>query len=884
MSHPTQSPILVVDKQGDLGAALATRLQYTYLTIFVGNKKIDEKNVIVVPFKNKIPKIPDNSFSHLFLLYQGEKELENALPSFVKKARETNARLIFITSIFYYQDKIARRLRELYENSVVIVVGDIFDISPLSPSSPVNELLFQAKTQGKIELNHDGLGLLFPIFITDAVEGILSAVFTKIHGDEVCAVLPPHPITQLSLGHSLQKMYPLLKIDFLQQKGSEQPYRLPAAALPVIEDYNLDKRLRDINLTYSPLARKNKSVRRVSTPRSSTRRIPLFLISLSLFIISLPFILTIGTAIIGGLLLQRTESQAIKGDIKTAASTAKAAATFLNLSDQTATTLASGVSIFGLSKEAVGFQSTIHTAAKLADASTQLLSGVAGIEALVGGTTPSSKEKYQDSINRLKQGVSALQAVQAEGNLPLVYKDKLVKITKPLGLVSSLIDLTPALFGFNGSKTYLILFQNNFELRPGGGFIGSYGILTLDRGMIADLTIHDVYDADGKLKADITPPFALKRFMGASHWFLRDSNFSPDFPQSASQAASFLKLETNQNIDGVIGIDVTLLGSLIEATGPVVLPDYKKTLTKDNFYLETQSQAENNFFPGSTQKKDFLRATEAELLKRFQDHRFSYVSVAQVLLQAIEQKHALFAFPDQSTQKLFSINDLSGGIGELREENSAVFLDTVGISEANIGQNKVNYYIKRSIAQDVVIDGEGIVTERMKIIFSNTSNSKSPFSGEYKAYLQLVVPRGTVLTGVQVDGVVVDIVPAITNENVYLTKSFRAPVGLEVDQILEKGRSIYGFLIKVPQESTRKLELAYRLERRAPIESEVWDYNLLVIKQPGTMSDPYSLTVHYPLASRLLHSSVPVNDLGGKLGYETSLDQNKSTILTFTQR
>jgi hypothetical protein len=309
--------------------------------------------------------------------------------------------------------------------------------------------------------------------------------------------------------------------------------------------------------------------------------------SLSLFIISLPFLLTMGTAIIGGILLQRTETQVMQGNIKVAASTAKAAVSFLTLSDQTATTLAHGVSIFGLSKEVVGFQSTIHTAAKLADASAQLLDGAVGMEQLIGGTTPSSKEKYQDSINRLRQGIGALQAVQAEGNLPIVYKDKLAKITKPLGLISNLIDTTPTLFGFNGSKTYLILFQNNFELRPGGGFIGSYGILTLDRGRISDLAIHDVYDADGKLKADITPPFALKRFMGASHWFLRDSNFSPDFPQSASQAASFLKLETNQNIDGVIGIDVTLLGSLIEADGPVVLPDYKKTLTKDNFYIET---------------------------------------------------------------------------------------------------------------------------------------------------------------------------------------------------------------------------------------------------------------------------------------------------------
>lgn len=884
MSLLNQSPILIVDQHGLVGKALAVRIQQTYLTVFVSAEKLEEPNVISVPFKQKIPKIPNNSFSHLFLMYQGERELENALPSFVRKAKDTDAQLIFITTIFHYQDKIARKLFDLYEKSLVIVLGDIFGSLSTAPNSPVNALLFQAKVQGKIDLSNDGLGLLFPVFITDAIEGIMTVVFTKAQQKQVYAVLPPHPVTELSLSHSLQKMYPLLKVDFLRNKDRSLPYQLPTAALPAMQDYDLDKRLRDINLTYTPLASWAMSSRKVTISKSSSRKPALFIVSLSLFVISLPFLLTIGSAVIGGLLLQRAEAQAVGGDISAALSSVKTASSFLKLSDQTATTLRSGMSIMGLSKEAVGFQSTIHTASELADASTQLLSSAVDLECLLGNTTPSSKASYQDSINRLKQGVSALQAIQAEDNLPLIYKDKLSKIARPLGLVSSLIDVTPTLFGFNGSKTYLILFQNNFELRPGGGFIGSYGIVRLDRGMIAELTVHDVYDADGKLKAQITPPFALRRFMGAPHWFMRDSNFSPDFPQSASQAASFLKLETNQNIDGVIGIDVTFLTSLLEATGPIKLADYGKTLTKDNFYLETQSQVENNFFPGSTQKKDFLRAAETELLKRLQEHRFSYVSLANVLINSITQKHMLFAVADTSTQKLFSINDLSGGIGEKRQADPNMFLDTVGISEANIGQNKVNYYLKRTISQDVVIDGEGIVTEQLKVIYTNESTAKNPFAGDYKAYLRLIAPFGAVLAGVQIDGDEMVTTPAVTNENLYLAKSFIAPKGIEVDQATEGGRSLYGFLVQVPQGKTREIVLSYRLEKRAPVDAQEWEYNLLVLKQPGTLSDPYSLTVHYPVAARLLNSSLPVNDLGGKLGFDSVIDQDLALSLTFTQR
>jgi len=878
-------PILILDQQGIIGRALALRLEQSYLSVLVSSQKVERPNIISVPFKQRIPKIPNNSFSHLFLVYQGEREIENALPSFVRKAVDTNAQLIFITTIFYYQDKIAQKLFTLYEKSIVIVLGDIFNESASILGTPVNSLLFQAKTEGRIGLRNDGLELLFPIFITDAIEGIVAASFARVQPGGVYAVLPPHPVTQLALSHALQRMYPLLKVDFILQKTGATAYKLPSSALPVLSSYNLDKRLADVDLTHTPLAPRAKLSRRPASSRPSPRkRVALFLLSMALFIISLPFLLTIGSAVVGGLLLQRAEGQVRSGDISAALSTTQAASSFLRLSDQTAITLRGGISLVGLSNEAVGFQSMIHTASKIADASTQLLESAVKIERLIGGISQSSRQDYQDGINQFKQGVNALQAAQVENNLPVEYRDKLIKISEPLSLLSGLIDTTPTLLGFNGEKTYLILFQNNFELRPGGGFIGSYGLLHLKNGKIEDLTIHDVYDADGKLKAEITPPFALNRFMGASHWFLRDSNFSPDFSQSASQAASFLKLETNQDVDGVIGIDVTFLSSLLEATGPLKLANYNKVLTKDNFYLETQSQVENNFFPGSTQKKDFLRAAEEELLGRLKDRRFSYLSLATVMMKAIDQKHLLFAFPDQATQRLFSINEMSGTIGEMRQSNSGLFLDTVGISEANIGQNKVNYYLKRSLKHDVMIDGEGTLNEQLRITYSNTSTKKSPFAGDYKAYLRIIVPIGAVLTGIQLSGVEQDIIPAITNENIYQAKTFVAPKGLEVESTTEKGRSIYGFMIQVPQSATKEVLVSYRLSLGVPLGLPVWEYSLLTLKQPGTLSDPYSLTVHYPLATKLLRSSRPVNDLGGKLSVDSVLENDLPLSLTFVAK
>src|SRR5258706_15817855 len=63
-----------------------------------------------------------------------------------------------------------------------------------------------------------------------------------------------------------------------------------------------------------------------------------------------------------------------------------------------------------------------------------------------------------------------------------------------------LIKIAPDLLGMKNKKTYLLLFQNNAELRPGGGFIGSYGLAVINKGKLQQLTIHNTYDADGQLK------------------------------------------------------------------------------------------------------------------------------------------------------------------------------------------------------------------------------------------------------------------------------------------------------------------------------------------------------------------------------------------------
>lgn len=887
MENPSVKPILIVDKRGVIGRELASHLSLSSLVIFVSSLNFDNENIIFTPFNKKIPKIPDNSFSQMIVIYEGEAQLRESLPSFIRKARETQAPLYFVTSIFHYRDSIAASLLSQYEHLRLIVLGDIFD-KQHSFQSPVNKLLLEIEEQGGAELSHNGLNFLYPVSLSEATLGIISVISGLPQEGQVFAVMPSFPITELSFVRLIKKKHPLLKIDFIKNKQLIK-CRLPDSAIPVLKESHLEKELGKMDITLPSLKKSSKQINTKSRPRSKEARKKshhtiFYVLSLVFFLLALPFLLTFTTAVSGGVFLSNAKTQIEQGRLEDALRSASTASSLLKLSDQSATTLVAATSLVGLSGGMVYYQNYVHTGKAISDSAVELLSAGLQLRKAMGSSGFDGKQEFLLAIGNLKQAALSLQAIEAEGNLPEPYKSSFSAFEKPLGLLINLIDASPKLLGFDGEQQYLLLFQNNFELRPGGGFIGSYGILGVDHGKITKLQINDVYDADGRLKADLKPPFGLSRYMGAPHWFLRDSNFDPDFGKSASVAASFLKLETGEGVNGVIGLDVSFLSSILEATGPITIPDYKVQLTKDNFYLLTQKHAEGNFFPGSTQKRDFLRSVEQELVRRVEVGNLSYRKLVGVLTAAVEQKHLLFAFSDPGLQKLFAINNLSGSLSSKASEDPAVFSDSIGVSEANIGQNKSNYYLKRRIGQDIAIDGAGVVRGKITLTYTNQSTAQTPFGGEYKTYLRLIAPSGSVLNGVEVDQKAQKIVEAVTNPSEYLAASFRPPEGLEVDTKDEGDKTYFGLVLNIPQGKTRSVSFNYTLLNKVRVDLSKWTYALHIIKQQGTLKDFYTLTVRYPLAVRLFGSNPNVSDLGGKAIYEGTLDSDKDIQLTFVSK
>lgn len=844
-------PLLIIDKPGVFSKGFVSLLSEHFTTVLVSEKNPlpHLPHVTHVAYKRKIPSIPDDYFSAILLFYHGEQALSDGLHAFVKKAKQNNAKLLLITSREHASQQALTRALAAYEEAYLVVYGDVFGVSSHEDSLP-RRMITEALHEGRVRVHGSGLSESYPVYYADCLQGVLHVLLS--HRSAKVNLLFPHQATpEIHLARLVTHLYPQADLQFIDRNlPKEKTVSVPEGETLIEDPYPLSQKLKLLK----PTASRGKF-----TPERKTRTFHFFkhrsILSygtLMAFLILVLPLLTVIFFVFGLLSLHVTILAGEKGNLPLVAKRAETSRVLFRLSENTAGPLTLFAQPVGLSRSADMYLSYV-AAGKTAS---EVAAAIADAGIIYGKIASGEGVNPTDGMVRvtadIKQAMLGLGELRSEKHLPETYRQKLIQYQAPLTRLSSLIENLPYLTGVSRQRKYLILFQNNMELRPGGGFIGSYGLLTLKDGKIASFTIHDVYDADGQLKGHIEPPFALRRYLGVSHLFLRDSNFSIEFEQNAGLAASLLNLSTGEQVDGVITMDVSFLRMLLQKLGPVYVPAIDITVTADNFYLLTQAAAEKDFFPGSTQKKDFLQHVARALVLSLEEREQKpYVILFQALYEGMLQKHVMFASGDSGLMTLLIKNGFAPTVTKLPVEYDAAAADFLGVFDANLGVNKSNYYLKRSIAQEVMLHETGERTGAVLLTYKNTSTAKSAYGGEYKNYVQVVLPEGTKVTGVSIDGEEQGIIAPVTSSRVYASDRFVPPVGLELDEQTLYGRSVFGFLTTIPPEATKQITLRYVTPSSGVISND-FSYVLRVFKQPGTDYDPYSLVLQYDPALRLL--------------------------------
>lgn len=320
-------------------------------------------------------------------------------------------------------------------------------------------------------------------------------------------------------------------------------------------------------------------------------------------------------------------------------------------------------------------------------------------------------KKTDEAISQISLASQSIAKVD-QNSLPPEVAGRIVfakeKTAEISSVLSGVADHFPALLKLVGSDKphrYLILLQNNNEIRPSGGFIGSYAIIDVKDGLIGNIETQDVYDIDTAYLPLIEPPEELKSF--TQNWRFRDSNYSPDFAISAAKAKWFLELEGGPKVDTVIAINQGLLQDMLDITGPIQVGNFGK-LTAENYNLLLTFVIETKIWGAEDPKhilKVFIPAFKEAILKQE-----NLAKVSSKIYKAIQQKHILFYSPDPEIQSLFDAFALSGRIAKTPPEE-----DYLSVINSSTGGTKSDNFIEENITHDTYLDATGRLTDEVTI-------------------------------------------------------------------------------------------------------------------------------------------------------------------------
>jgi hypothetical protein len=379
--------------------------------------------------------------------------------------------------------------------------------------------------------------------------------------------------------------------------------------------------------------------------------------------------------------------------------------------------------------------------------------------------------------------------------------------------LETVISLADSVLYTDGKeKVFLILFQNNLELRPGGGFIGSFGILKVRDGNVLDFAVHDTGNFDGRIPSTVKPPYPMQETLKIDSWKLRDSNYAPDFGENAKWAETFYQMgQGAEQFDGVVAVTTNVLTSFLRVTGPVSIEGFPGTYGEENAILDLEYQVEQCYLKQNIafgERKSVMSILGLEIL-----HRAKELSLAKkydlfkTALDDLHRKDIQLLFKDETLQEQVTASGWDGAM-DTNWKN-----DYLALSDANLGSFKTDYFMKRSFAYTIDLTTE-IPKATLAVTYQNTTKARDWFAKDYQTFLRVYVPEGSFLGTV--------------------TGAAKEPVFGEF-----LGKKYFGVLIHVPILTEKTITFEYTLPQTFKRD---W-YDLKIQKQPGLNDVPVHLTV-----------------------------------------
>lgn len=446
----------------------------------------------------------------------------------------------------------------------------------------------------------------------------------------------------------------------------------------------------------------------------------------------------------------------------------------------------------------------------------------------------------------------------------------------------------PALAGADQPRTYLIIAQNNDELRATGGFISAVGSLTLDHGKITGLKFEDSYAVDDFTQSYPDAPDPLERYMLAYVWVFRDANWSPDYPTSARKMVELYQISRNVPIDGVIAVDQLALQDVVGALEPVTVAGWDEPVTQKNVIeLIRQSWSPDGDFTGWDaewwkNRKGFVSDLASAIRKRVEEspREVEWVKFGQTLLRTLAQRRVQIWLANPEAQALIQQQGWDGAIHQAAS-------DYLFVVDTNMGFNKVNAIAQTSLRYQVDLTDLNKIQADLAVTHQNPSKKGTdpcdptphygPDYGEitnrcYWDYLRIYAPAEANLLRAT---------PHPIAGEFLLTQQDEPAQVVTLPEEAEK--SVWGTLLLVPRGESLETSFNYTLPAGVVQKTESgWRYHLTVQKQAGTAGNRGLVVVQLPPGSRATQvSPAPTSAEGNRYVFDFTLDVDQQFEINF---
>ena len=473
-----------------------------------------------------------------------------------------------------------------------------------------------------------------------------------------------------------------------------------------------------------------------------------------------------------------------------------------------------------------------------------ILSGFKGDLGVLKETLP----RVQANVFELNRMFSQIRPVQERLEANFLTAD--IWLLKAEIFLGSLMNFLSG----DGEKHMLVIFQNPSEIRPTGGFIGSYADVAFEKSGLTYIDVRDIYDPDGQLDQKIVPPKQLQTI--TKNWGARDANWFFDFPTSMEKLFEFLeasKIYKEENIafEGAIAINTDVIEDVLAIVGPIEMPEYGFAIDASNFLEEVQREVESGADKKKGESKRILKLLAPRLFEKIANLD---VETKRALIEMIVRrglnKDIMLYFRNHVLEAFIDDVNLSGKIYDTPQGFRGDYLAVVN---ANIAGGKTDAVMRQKVALESRLDRSGIVENTLRVTRTHTGKGSrySWYRAVNQNFIKVYTPshsRLAVVSGFSKKRIPEMLkLPAGFRQDLYV-KEMEAQAEYRDDYYTdifnETGKLVFGVWLNTEAGDDRTLEVRYELGHRISV-ADGSRYEFILEKQSGVESE-YEIIVYAP--------------------------------------